>query len=125
MLIYQNNTKQFVEDVRQNVIADIMSSTFKERWSRQPGAAEFASWQNSLSRVRDLVEVAKLEGATQHQNQSTAFRRKDRRKIDGTENQRWVILSFHFLSDRFKGGKNRISATFRYFGPRNRRQLYN
>jgi hypothetical protein len=61
MLIYQNNTKQFVEDVRQNVIADIMSFTFKERWSRRPGAAEFASWQNSLSRVRDLIEVAKLE----------------------------------------------------------------
>ena len=35
MLKYQNNTKQFVEDVRQNVIADIMSSSFKERWSRK------------------------------------------------------------------------------------------
>jgi hypothetical protein len=61
MLIYQNNTKQFVEDVRNNVITDIMSSNFASRWTRKPGYGELASWQNSLSRVRDLVEVAGLE----------------------------------------------------------------
>lgn len=60
MLIYQNNSKQFVEDVRHNVIADIMSTNFKARWTKEPGAAEVTSWQNSLSRVRDLVEVAEL-----------------------------------------------------------------
>lgn len=61
MLIYKNNTKQFVEDVRLNAIGDIMRFNFKARWCRDPGASEFASWQNSLSRVRDLIEVAGLE----------------------------------------------------------------
>lgn len=61
MLIYQNRINQFVEDVRQNVISDKMISNFESRWSRKPGAAEVASWQNSLSKVRDLVEVAELE----------------------------------------------------------------
>jgi len=37
-----------------------MRSNFKARWGRDPGASEFASWQNSLSRVRDLVEIAEL-----------------------------------------------------------------
>ena len=60
MLIYQNNTKQFVEDVRNNVISDIMTANARAR-SIEPSAQEIASWQNSLPRVRDLVEVAGLE----------------------------------------------------------------
>jgi len=60
MLIYQNNTKKFVEDVRNNAITDVMSSNFSARWNRNPGHRELVSWQNSLSRVRDLVEVAGL-----------------------------------------------------------------
>jgi uncharacterized protein len=60
MLIYQNKINQFIEDVRQNVISDKMIFNFESRWNRKPGAAEVASWQNSLSKVRDLVEVAEL-----------------------------------------------------------------
>jgi hypothetical protein len=61
MLIYEDTTNQFVRDVRENSIADIMAVRFKQRWGRNPPYAEFTSWQNSLSRVRDIIEIAKLE----------------------------------------------------------------
>jgi|ERR1035437_917946 DUF2075 family protein len=60
MLIYQGTSQEFVTDVRENRIADIMSNSFKMRWGTTVGRSEFTSWQNSLSRVRDLIEVGKL-----------------------------------------------------------------
>ncbi len=61
MLIYQNTTEKFIQDVRENHLTDIMIGTFKERIGRQPGFAEVNSWQNSLPRVRDLIELAGLK----------------------------------------------------------------
>jgi uncharacterized protein len=58
MLIYQNRASDFIKDVRENTIADIMESAFASRWGRSPGAREFQSWQNSLSRMRDVIELA-------------------------------------------------------------------
>lgn len=60
MLIYQNSTNQFREDVRDNVISDLMTKTFRARWGKEPGHSELVSWQNSLSRVRDVIEIASL-----------------------------------------------------------------
>jgi len=61
MLIYQNSAREFIRDVRDNVIADKMGSAFASRWGRSPGAQEFQSWQNSLSRIRDVIELAEIE----------------------------------------------------------------
>jgi DUF2075 family protein len=58
MLIYQNSARDFIKDVRENAIADIMEVAFASRWGRSPGAPEFQSWQNSLSRIRDVIELA-------------------------------------------------------------------
>jgi DUF2075 family protein len=58
MLIYHNTARQFVADVRSNTITDIMRAAFARRWGRIPGEAELQSWQNSLSRVRDVIELA-------------------------------------------------------------------
>jgi len=60
MLIYQDTIKQFIQDVRGNKLTNIMSERFQERLGRLPGYGELNSWQNSLSRVRDLIEVAEL-----------------------------------------------------------------
>jgi hypothetical protein len=57
MLIYRNNVGGFISDVRENTIADIMSTAFLARWGRSP-VQELQSWQNSLSRVRDVIELA-------------------------------------------------------------------
>src|SRR5439155_24943242 len=60
MLIYKNTTARFIEDVRKNVITDIMRMAFDSRWGRSPGSQELNSWQNSLSHVRDVIELAEL-----------------------------------------------------------------
>ena len=60
MLIYQAPSDKFIDDVRENTISDIMSENYKTRLGRMPGIPEFVSWQNSLSRVRDLLEIGKI-----------------------------------------------------------------
>lgn len=60
MLIYQNTTNAFIEDVRGNMIAEIISQTYLTRLGRRPSAGELTSFQNSLTRVRDLIELAGL-----------------------------------------------------------------
>ncbi|VGO19829.1 DUF2075 domain-containing protein [Pontiella sulfatireligans] len=60
MLVYQGKTSEFIEDVRNNTLTDIMTDNFSNRWGHKVGASELTSWQNSLSRVRDLIEIAQL-----------------------------------------------------------------
>lgn len=60
MIIYQDTTSQFVHDVKVNKLTDIMAINFQNRWGRMPIAGELASWQNSLPRVRDLIDIAGL-----------------------------------------------------------------
>jgi uncharacterized protein len=60
MLIYQAPSERFIDDVRENTISDIMSENYIARLGKKPGTPEFVSWQNSLSRVRDLLEIGKI-----------------------------------------------------------------
>jgi len=60
-LVYQGDSQRFVSDVRENRISDLMADCFAERWGHKPGFGELNSWQNSLSRVRDLIEIAGLK----------------------------------------------------------------
>ncbi|MBN1185274.1 MAG: hypothetical protein JXB49_23520, partial [Bacteroidales bacterium] len=60
MLIYQAPSERFIDDVRENTISDIMTENYKVRLGKDPGIPEFVSWQNSLSRVRDLLELGKI-----------------------------------------------------------------
>lgn len=60
MLIYQNLAQNFIDDVRNNCIDDLMREQFMLSGIK-PGYAEITSWQNSLSKVRDLIEIAELE----------------------------------------------------------------
>jgi len=50
----------FIDDVRENTISDIMTDNYKARLGKVPGTPEFVSWQNSLSRVRDLLELGNI-----------------------------------------------------------------
>lgn len=61
MLIYQNSTVSFIEDIRNNRLSDIMQNNFVSGFGRRPSPREYASWQNSLPRVRDLIELADLK----------------------------------------------------------------
>jgi uncharacterized protein len=61
MIIYQDTVEQFVLDVRHNRLTNIMAAHFFNRFGRRPGLAEEASWQNSMPRVKDVIEVAELK----------------------------------------------------------------
>jgi uncharacterized protein len=61
MLIYQGPTDEFVRLNRMNQIADVMDHTYLSYTGRHAGTSEYNSWQNSLTRVRDLVEIAELK----------------------------------------------------------------
>lgn len=63
MLIYKNSTQDFVRDVRENVLADIMSKNFEARYGHKVGISELRSWENSLRLVRDLIEIAEINNA--------------------------------------------------------------
>ena len=60
MLIYQNTTQQFVEDVKENRLTEIMCRNYLTLKGRKAGSGEINSWQNSLPRVGHLVEIAAL-----------------------------------------------------------------
>src|SRR5690349_5626569 len=60
MLIYQGTTAKFIQDVRENRLTDIMVESYFLRFGNRVGPSEIDSWQNSLTRVRDVIEIAGL-----------------------------------------------------------------
>jgi len=60
MLIYYATTTQFIDDIRENRLTEIMSYSFVDRFGHNPSYSEKQSWQNSLPRVRDIIEIAGL-----------------------------------------------------------------
>ncbi|MRG45525.1 DUF2075 domain-containing protein [Chitinophaga sp. SYP-B3965] len=57
MPIYNENADDFIKDVRENKIARILKGNSEGK----PGQPEVNSWNNSLSKVRDLIELAGLK----------------------------------------------------------------
>jgi uncharacterized protein len=61
MIIYSNSTEQFRQDVLFNRISDIMNDAFLETFGHKVQQSELLSFQNSLSRVKDLVEISEIK----------------------------------------------------------------
>lgn len=61
MLIYQGTSDEFIQLNRMNRIADVMEETYFYFTGHHAGTSEYNSWQNSLTRVRDLLEIAELK----------------------------------------------------------------
>jgi uncharacterized protein len=60
MLIYNNSTIEFLCDVRLNIISDKIREKYIYKVGREPSYSEYNSWQNSLSKLGDLIEYAEL-----------------------------------------------------------------
>ena len=56
MIVYNGNKKVFVEDVRNNVIADKIRDLLWERGLSGGQEREFESWQNSMQFMRNIVD---------------------------------------------------------------------
>lgn len=61
MLIYKAASEKFISDIRENKLTEIMADAFAVFYGRKPHPSEANSWQNSLSRVRDLLELSALK----------------------------------------------------------------
>ncbi len=61
MIIYSNSSEQFREDVLYNRISDIMNDAFVSNFGHKVQPSELSSFQNSLSRVKDLIEIAGIK----------------------------------------------------------------
>ena len=61
MIIYSNSTEQFGQDVLYNRISDIMNDAFIDYLGHKVQHSELLSFQNSLSRVKDLIEIAGIK----------------------------------------------------------------
>ena len=60
MIIYSNSSEQFRQDVLYNRISDIMNDAFLSNLGNKVQSSELLSFQNSLSRVKDLIEIADI-----------------------------------------------------------------
>ena len=61
MIIYNNSTEQFREDVLYNRISDIMNEAFVINFGHKVPPSELLSFQNSLSRMKDLIEISGIK----------------------------------------------------------------
>ena len=61
MKLYAGTTEQFVRDAMQHRIAEKLAVEYKAELGHKPGAAEYNSWQNSLTSLGWLVDHAGLK----------------------------------------------------------------
>ena len=55
MIVYSKTKRQFVDDVRNNVIHERILVEFKRRLGRSVGASELSSWRNSMQFMESVV----------------------------------------------------------------------
>ena len=65
MIVYNANKGQFVKDVKANVIATKILDLIRERGFNAGQDREFASWQNSMQFMRNIVDDADIEDEVQ------------------------------------------------------------
>lgn len=58
MIVYRVNKTQFRADILSNRIEEIVHESHKGRWGKSVGAAELASWKNSLRHMDTVLEDA-------------------------------------------------------------------
>ena len=60
MRLYASHTKEFLEDIKFNLIADKLSTSFVQQLGHRPAPQEVNSWRNSLRAFSSVVEQAHL-----------------------------------------------------------------
>lgn len=60
MRLYEGNVLEFKEDVLHNRIADKVAKKFEEYFQRKAPDSEWRAWNNSLPRIKDVLETSGL-----------------------------------------------------------------
>lgn len=126
MIVYNDTKKQFVDDVRCNVIADKILTLVRERGINAGQDAEFASWQNSMNFMRNIVDDREIDDevriAIEYNIPLTSKRvdfiisgadQNDRDNVVIVELKQWqkaekVDDSMHYSVRTYVGNSNRI-----------------
>ena len=61
MIVYNDIKRQFVNDVKDNSIADKILDAIKMRGLNAGHEKEYASWQNSMHFMRDIVDNSEID----------------------------------------------------------------
>lgn len=65
MIVYNDNKKQFIDDVEENVIADRILSLVRLHGINAGHDSEYASWQNSMNFMRNVVADNEIDDDVQ------------------------------------------------------------
>lgn len=65
MIVYSADKRQFVQDVKTNVIATKILDLIREKGLNAGNEREFASWHNSMKFMRDIVDDSDIEDEVQ------------------------------------------------------------
>lgn len=61
MIVYNDTKRQFVEDVRNSLIADKILTCIRQKGLFAGGKKEFLSWENSMQYMRNIVDDKNIE----------------------------------------------------------------
>ena len=61
MIVYNDIKRQFVNDVKDNSIADKILDAIKERGLNAGHDREYSSWQNSMQFMRNIVDDSEID----------------------------------------------------------------
>lgn len=61
MIIYQNTKQGFIDDVRDNLIADKIEEEFKNHNISHNNLSEYKAWSNSLMFMRNVLDEEKID----------------------------------------------------------------
>ena len=65
MIVYNANKRTFVQDVKSNQIAPKILNLIRERGLNAGQDREFASWQNSMNFMRNIVDDSEIDDDVQ------------------------------------------------------------
>ncbi|MBR4604972.1 MAG: hypothetical protein IKO41_01920 [Lachnospiraceae bacterium] len=60
MILYRNNSKEFINDVDRNVIADKIDLAYTQRTGRKSTPSERRSWNNSMRFMETVVRKSQI-----------------------------------------------------------------
>ena len=60
MIVYQETKKQFLSDVRMDVIEEKIEAAVLEKLHKHTGSSEFTSWMNSMNYMYKVMEDKRI-----------------------------------------------------------------
>lgn len=63
MILYNATSAEFINDVISSKLTKKIENSFEMRWGYKPNQSEVYSWENSLPKIRDILQLAQITDA--------------------------------------------------------------